>query len=120
MRASGSNYLSHESEKRPLGILLGVRMRLAVLKDGFPQMTHHLLNRMFPSAGRQSFLSSMSIEEFADTCQAITRWTGSVMCVTVQYFVLCAGQSLQVPEPLPHFGSAPRFSLLAGKVGART
>jgi len=26
-------------------------------------------------------------------------------------------QSLQVPEPLPHFGSAPRFSLLVGKVG---
>jgi hypothetical protein len=35
----------------------------------FPQMAHHLLNRMFPSARRLSFLSSMSIEQFADTCQ---------------------------------------------------
>jgi len=119
MRASGSNYLSHESEKRPLGILLGVRMRLAVLKDGFPQMTHHLLNRMFPSAGRQSFLSSMSIEEFADTCQGIARQTGSAMCVTVQWFVLCVAQSLQVLDP-SQIRLCAAFLALTGNVGART
>jgi len=74
-----------------------------------------LLNRMFPSAGRQSFLSSMSIEEFADTCQAIT--DGPVQYVRYRtVFCTVRGAEPPSPEPLPHFGSAPRFSLLAGRL----
>ena len=107
MLPSGPNYLSHESEKPPLGILLGAADGASPAEPDVPF--------------RQT--AKFSIEHvYRGICRHLSGnhpidWYSNVRYRTVGCTVRDVAQSLQVPEPLPHFGSAPRFSLLVGKVG---
>ena len=111
MRASGPNYLSHESEKRPPRYLVGCKDKVCSSEEWLSADGASPGEPNVPFRQTVKFPIEHVYRAICRHLSGIARQTGSVMCVTVQWFVLCVAQSLQVPEPLSHFGSAPRFSL---------
>ena len=119
MLSSGPNYLSHKSEKRPPRYLVGCKDKVCSSEEWLSADGASPAEPDVPFRQTAKF----SIEHvYRGICRHLSGnhpidWYSNVRYRTVGCTVRDVAQSLQVPEPLPHFGSAPRFSLLAGKVG---
>ena len=114
MRASGPNYLSHESEKRPPRYLVGCKDKVCSSEEWLSADGASPGEPNVPFRQTVKFPIEHVYRAICRHLSGIARQTGSVMCVTVQWFVLYStwriASKYLIPSPDSALRRVSRFS----------